>query len=353
MEQKLSPRREKILRIVVSEHIDKGSPVASESIARNYPLEVSSATIRNEMAHLEEEGYLIRPHTSAGSIPSDKGYRHYVDSLGAELELSAAEQQYIRLLFQQVAKELEEWVSLTAGLVARLIQNITMVTPPKAAECRFHHLELVALQEFLALLILVLREAKIRQQLLAFDQATSQEELDTIAKQINAAYYWLSTPEILAKKVSLPRGGEQVTEALVGIMQEEDEAQYEEPYLEGLHFMLSQPEFSRQSKMLDIIGLVEEKSLHKAVLSQVLDQGVQVIIGGENKEAALRDFSVVTVRYGIPEEFSGAIGVVGPRRMRYPRVIATVNYLSSLLSEITAELYRKELPRRTSEEGLN
>ena len=138
MKQALSPRREKILGIIVNEYIDKNLPVASERIARDFPIKISPATIRNEMAYLEEDGYLVRPHTSAGSIPSDKGYRCYVDSLSDRMELSATEQQYIRLLFQQMEGELEEWIRLATRLIARMLQNVAVITPPKAPECRFH-----------------------------------------------------------------------------------------------------------------------------------------------------------------------------------------------------------------------
>jgi len=176
----LSHRTETILKSIVGQYIVRATPVPSQSIINDCQLGVSAATIRNEMAHLEQEGYITRRHPSAASIPSDKGYRYYVDSLD-EVELPLAEQRLIGHLFHQVERELEEWLSLTVTLVARLTQNVALVTKPKPVDGQFKHLELVALQDSLALVVLVLRGAKVKQQLITFDQVISQPKLTAIA----------------------------------------------------------------------------------------------------------------------------------------------------------------------------
>ncbi len=337
----LTPRREAVLRIIVSEYIATALPVASEAIFRNYELGVSPATIRNDMAYLEEAGYIIRPHTSAGSVPLDRGYRHYVESLTKEAELPLEEQYHIRKLFHEVEEEFERWLKLAATIAARLVRNAALVTSPKPRQCRFRHLELVALQEFVALMVLVLSEAILKRQLLSFEEPVAQERLTIMANKLNAAYAGLTSSEILAKKPGLSSEEEQVTGAVIDIMAAEDELEYEQPYLEGLCLMLGQPEFAHKDRMLSIMELMETKEwLSSAFTQQSSDVGVQVVIGEENRDETLRDLSLVFSRYGIPGRVGGTIGVIGPTRMDYRRAISTVDYMSGVLSDLVAGVCR-------------
>jgi heat-inducible transcriptional repressor len=338
----LLPRTEKVLKSIVGQYIVRATPIPSQSIVNDYELRVSPATIRNEMAQLEQEGYIIRCHPSAGSIPSDKGYRYYVESL-SDIELPLAEQRLIRHLFHQVEKELEEWLRLTAQLVAQLVQNMAIVTMPKPANCQFKHLELIALQDSLALIVLVLRGARVKQQLITFDQIAPQPKLTAIANRLNTAYSGLTRSQILAKGIKLSSVEQQLTDCLVKVMQAEDEQKPEEPYLDGLHFMLNQPEFAHKQRILSLIELVDHRNLLSIIAPQaVTHRGVQVIIGKENKAEVIQNCSVVISRYGLPKEAAGTIGVIGPTRMPYARAISSVSYLSSVLSELVAELYGRE-----------
>jgi len=340
----LSPRTETILKSIVGQYITRATPVPSQSIINDYELGVSAATIRNEMAYLEREGYINRPHPSAGSVPSDKGYRYYVESL-TDIKLPLAEQCLIGHLFHQVEGELGEWLSLAATLIAQLAQNMAVVTMPKPVGCQFKHLELVAIQDSLALVVLVLRGARIKQQLVTFDQIISQPELTAITNKLNAAYSGLTSTKIPAKNIDLSPTEQQLTDCLIKIMQAEDEQEYEEPYFNGWHFMLNQPEFIRSQRMLALMELVEHRNLLSTIVPhQLPSQGVQVIIGKENKAEAIHDFSVVISQYGLPKEAIGTIGVIGPTRMPYARAISTISYLSSVLSGLVAELYARETP---------
>jgi heat-inducible transcriptional repressor len=335
----LSPRSETILKSIVGQYIAWAVPVPSQRIINDYELAVSPATIRNEMAHLEKEGYITRPHPSAGSVPSDKGYRYYVESL-SDIELPLAERLLISHLFHQVEQELEEWLSLAAALTAQLVQNVAIVTIPKPANSRLKHLELVALRDSLALVVLVLHGARLRQQLITFDQAISQPELATVANKLNAAYSGLSRAKISAKKVKLSPTEKQVTDCLLKMMQDEDEQEYEHSSLDGLHFTLNQPEFRHGQRGQALMALVDDRSLLKSITLQERGRrGVQVIIGKENKTKAIQDCSVVLSQYGLPEEAVGMVGVVGPTRMPYARTISAVDYLSSVLNRLVAELY--------------
>jgi heat-inducible transcriptional repressor len=328
----------------VEQYIVKATPISSQSIINDYELGVSTATIRNEMAHLEQENYITRPHSSAGSIPSDKGYRYYVETL-MNIQLPQAEQRLINHLFHQVERELEEWLNLAATLIAQLVQNVAVITIPKPIACQFKHLELVALHDSLALLVLVLRGARAKQQLITFTQTISQLELTTIANKLNTTYSGLTVSRILAKKIGLSPIELQVTDCLLKVMKAEDKQEYEEPYLDGLHFILNQPEFVHSQRMLNLMELVEHRNLLRNIVpSGLTNQGVQVVIGKENKAEVIHDYSVVISHYGILQEVVGTIGVVGPTRMPYARAISTVDYLSSVLSRLVTELYGRGTP---------
>jgi heat-inducible transcriptional repressor len=335
----LSSRAGNILKSIVSQYIERAVPVSSQGVINECGLGVSPATIRNEMAHLEEEGYIIRPHTSAGGVPSDKGYRYYVESLN-EVALPLAEQRLISHLFHQVEGKLEEWLSLTAALIAQLAHNVAIVTMPKPADCKFKHLELVALRDSLVLVVLVLHGARIRQWLVTFEEVISQPQLMAIANKLNAAYSGLTSSQISAKDIELFPPEQQVTQGLLQVMQAEDEQDYEEPYLDGWHFMLNQPEFAQSHQMSALMELVEQRRLLGTIIPHRLPgQGVQVIIGQENEAEIIQNYSVVLSRYGLSDQAAGAIGVIGPTRMPYARTLSTIGYLSLVLSGLVSELY--------------
>ena len=349
----LQPRIATVLRSIARQYISSAVPVSSASVADDCGLQVSSATIRNEMARLEEDGYIIRPHHAAGSIPSDKGYQYYAGAL-KEVELPLVEQRLINHLFHQVEEELEEWLSLAVALIAQRVQNVAMVTKPKPAACQFKHLELVALQDYLTLAVLVLRGAKVRQQLINFEQAMSQADLAVIANKLNAAYSGLTSPQIPAKGMELSPTEQQITDCLLRMMKAEDKRGYEEPYLDGLHFWLNQPEFNRGQRMVRLVELVEQRKLVEVMLPDELESyGVQVIIGKENKAEVIHDCSVVISQYGLLDEAVGTIGVIGPTRMPYARAISTIGYLTSVMNTLVAELYGREPPPKSSWASAN
>jgi len=349
----LTSRTGTVLRSIVEQYIVKATPVSSQSIINDYELGVSAATIRNEMAHLEQEGYITRPHPSAGSMPLDKGYRYYVGTL-RDIRLPLTEQRLINHLFHQVERELEEWLNLAATLIAQLVQNVAVVTMPKPVACQFKHLELVVLHDTLALLVLVLRGARAKQQLIIFTQVVPQSELTTIANKANTTYSGLTSSQILAKSKGLSPTEQQVIDCLLKIMETEDEQEYEEPYLDGLHFILNQPEFAHSHRMLNLMELVEHRNLLQSIVpSGLTNQGVQVVIGKENMAEVIHDYSVVISQYGLPQEAVGTVGVVGPTRMPYARAISTVGHLSSVLSRLMAELYGREIPVESALDNTN
>jgi heat-inducible transcriptional repressor len=338
----LLTRTEAILKSIVEQYIVRQAPVPSQGVLAHCGLGVSPATVRNEMARLEEEGYITRPHPSAGGVPSDKGYRYYVESLSG-LELPLAEQRLITHLFHQVETEIDEWLRLAAAIIVRMAQNVAVVTGPKPLGCRFKRLELVALQETLALVVLVLYGARIRQQLIAFDQALTQAELSATVTRLNDTFSDLTRPQIQAKAINLSPVEKQIADDVLKMMQAEDEQQYDEPYLDGLHLIVDQPEFAHAHRLQGLMQAVEHRNLLRAIIPpQLHAQEVMVVIGKENEAEAIHDCSVVISQYGLRDEVIGAVGVVGPTRMPYARAIPVVSYLSLVLSQLVAELYGRK-----------
>lgn len=334
----LSERRKRILRIVVDDYVAEATPVASNTIAYNYDLKVSPATIRNDMAFLEEQGYITRPHHSAGSIPTDKGYRYYVESISGDIELPLAEEYLVYDLSQRAEEEFEQWLRLVSAWLAYLVKNMAIISPVRTRQHRLKHLGLVALQDFVSLLVLVLYQAQVRKQILSFDKRITQDELTRLANRLNATYSGMTSSEILASKTKLSLEEDQVTKCLVDMIDAEDRLEYGKPYLEGLCLMLSQPEFSSSPKMLSILEVLEGGDWFRHVSCQRICEGeTRVIIGGENTEEALQGLSLVISQYGMPEKGSGLVGVLGPKRMDYVRAISSVNRFSSLLSKSLAE----------------
>ena len=349
----LHPRTATVLKSIARQYISRAVPVSSASIVGDFGLEVSSATIRNEMACLEDEGYIIRPHHAAGSIPSDKGYRYYVGTLG-DVELPVAEKRLIDHLFHQVEENLEEWLGLAVTLLAQRVHNVAVVTMPKPPACKLKHLELVSLQDYLALAVTVLYGAILRQQLISFNQPMSQDELTAIASRLGKAYSGLSASQIMAKEIELTPTEKRITDCLLKIMKAEDERVHEEPYLDGLHFLMNQPEFNTVQRMVSLVGLVEQRKLIEVMVPEKLgSREVQVIIGKENKEEIIQDYSVVISRYGLPDEAVGTIAVVGPTRMPYARAISAIGYMALMMSRLVAELYGRELPEAGRQSGDN
>ena len=336
-------RRDSVLKIIVSEYIATATPVASEAILRHYSLGVSPATIRNDMASLEEEGYITRPYTSSGGVPLDKGYRFYVETISGQAGLPGDEQKRIRHLMDAAVDEYDRLLKIAATAMAQLVGNAAIVTFPKSAECKFKHIELVEMNQYMAMLVLILSNAVLRRQTLGFDEAVSQQQLGDAAVKFNREYTGKTRKQIASNKVDLSPLEKKLLGTISDIMASEDVIGYDNSYLEGLRLMLGQPEFVQRERMLGVLELLEAKAWLKQVIDwQVTEEGVRVIIGGENRESSLHDLSLVLSNYGVPEYARGTVGIIGPKRMDYSKAISAVNYISGLLSELVARVCRDD-----------
>ena len=336
----LTDRRAQVLRLIVSDYIDTATPVGSEHIVKRHRLELSPATIRNEMAKLEEEGYISHPHTSAGRVPSDLGYRYYVEMLMEEPNVSNDEQLRILHQFHQSTAELSEWLRLAASVLAQELRNVAVVSAPRSTRSRLKHLELVSLHDHSALLVVVLQEVTVRQQVVALRETATQDDLSRLSRKLNHLFAALTASQISARTLDLLPLEEQIAGLVAEIVQTEDVVEFPDPHLEGIRNVLSQPEFARSDRVLDILEALDERNIARTIpQADIGEDGVTVIIGAENPENVMRDLSIVLGRYGDSQGPSGMLAVVGPTRMPYSRAIATVRYVGSLMTELMMKLY--------------
>jgi heat-inducible transcriptional repressor len=312
-----------------------------------YGLDVSSATVRNEMAVLDSLGYLTQLHTSAGRIPTEKGYRYFVQRLLGEFELPAREKHMIRHQFHQAQFDLEQWMRLSAAILARASHGASFVTAPRPLTYRLKHVQLISTQGRLVLMILVLYGGEVRQQMLTLAEPLSQTRLSAAADRLNALFDGLATDEIAARISQLEDTLEdELGRLIVTIMRRADARHIREVYRDGLVNILDD-EGTRQA-----IRVLEERTFLAALLTDTLKpgtSGVQVVIGGEGRWEELKDCTLILSHYGVADELTGALAVLGPTRMAYSRNISAVRYVAGLLSSFLQDYFVE--PTR-SEGGL-
>jgi heat-inducible transcriptional repressor len=335
----LTPRQQLILGLVIRDYIATAQPVGSKTL-QAYGLGVSSATIRNEMAVLEESGYLVQPYTSAGRVPTEQGYRYFVERLMSESHLPLDEQRTIRHQFHQVGVDLEQWMRLAASVLARTVQSAAVVTSLRTEQCRLRHLELISIHESMAMLIVVLEGGIVRQHILALDEAMSQDVLTQITNRLNDLCVGASAQRVKTCRRQVGAFEQEILDIVWQVMQRVDDQAGWHLYRDGLLNVLYQPEFSVPENARQMVHLLEDRTLLEDLFTEMLDVGgLQVIIGGEGRWNELKECSVVVSPYGVSGEATGALGVMGPMRMPYSRAISTVRYVAGLMSDLFRELY--------------
>jgi heat-inducible transcriptional repressor len=352
-DRRLSPRKEAILRALVEEYIRTAEPVASkqlsDQLAQVHGPGYASATVRNELADLEEAGLISQPHISAGRVPTDLGYRYFVERLMSESQLSLDEQRQIRHQFYQVQHQLDEWVRLTASVMAQLLQSAAIITPPRGAEVHLKHFELLALHDAVALLVLVLTDGTVRQERLLLDEPASQEELSRLTARLNPRFREATARVVAdwaeAESDFYSPNERLVVESLTRMLEQGDLFAPDALYHEGIVQLLQREEFAHANpeRIRRVVEVLERNKFLPAIAPQVMEaDGVQVIIGGESETDVLKDMSVVVARYGVEGQASGLLGIVGPTRMQYGRAIAVVRYMTQMLNDLLGDLYGTE-----------
>jgi len=335
----LTERQAAILSMVIDEYVQTAEPVSSKALVDRRRLEVSTATIRNELARLEAEGYVTHPYTSAGRVPSDRGYRFYVEALMSEEPVGIDERRTVEHQLHQVAGDLDDWLSLTATILSTLVGNVAVVTRPRTQSAHLRNAQLVELSREASLLVAVMDDGRVRQRILPMVEPWSQEQLNDRARRLNQMMGGKDAGGINASIADLVDPDDvAVAEVLSDILREQRIA--EETFVEGLSNALRQPEFSDVDRLLEAVGQLQAYRLRGLLepaggITQDTDLSgsMRVVIGAEHAESGMQDWSMVIARYG-ENDASGAVAVIGPTRMAYQRTIPRVRYVASLMSQL-------------------
>jgi heat-inducible transcriptional repressor len=337
----LSERQKTLLLVIIRDYIDEAQPVGSKRLVDRYRLDLSSATIRNEMAALTELGYLRQPHTSAGRVPTEEGYRYFVSAMMNQAALPEAVENNISLQFREVRPDVEQWMHLAASVLAHQSQGASMVTAPRADKPLFQHVELISTQGRQILMVLVLVGGEVSQQLLTLAEPASQERLSQTATRLNTALAGLSRDEIAAVPSHSDALEHDILTLILGELRRTAEGISGEIYTDGFTNMLAEPEFAESDGARRALKLLEQRSTLRALLARsTLNSavgGLQVLIGDEGGSEDLSECSMVLARYGVPGLATGTLGVLGPMRMSYSRTIPTVRFVAGLLSDLVQE----------------
>ncbi len=329
----LTQRRASILSHVVNEYITTAQPVSSRALVDRHGLGVSSATIRTELARLEDDGYITHPHTSAGRVPSDRGYRVYVESLMEEVAVGTDEQRTISHQFHQVAG-LEEWLGLAATVLAGAVGNLAVVTRPRRRVAHLRQAQFVHLTDATVLVVAVVDDGRVRQRSVTLAEPTRQEELTRLAERLNAQFAETTAQDVRAAAGTEDSDSARLLGAIAALLEEHDGV--EDTFVHGIQDVLAQPEFSTVDRMLEAVRHLEVYELRRALPAPgvISSGGAHVVIGSENAVSWMQAWSVVVAAYGAHDGASGTVAVVGPSRMEYARAVPRVRYLAALLTEV-------------------
>lgn len=341
----LDERKLKILQAIIRTYLDTGEPVGSRTISKYTDLNLSSATIRNEMSDLEDMGYIIQPHTSAGRIPSDKGYRLYVDTM---LDAKTNEVNNLKEELTQKADKIDDVLKQVAKFLAANTNYASMVSGPRYQSKRVKFIQITSVDEEHLLAVIVLDNNAVKNQMIRVEESVEEEQIVKLNFVLNTTLNGLDVMDMnlaLIQKLKEQVGShtrviDSVLEVIGKTLVEEDDL---EVYTSGATNILKYPELADKSKAADLLGAFEEKKIINNWLGLPDKQNteeahdIQVYIGDETQVESMKDCSMVTATYKIQEGVYGKIGIVGPKRMDYDKVVGTLNSLMSQLDDIFKE----------------
>lgn len=340
----LNERKLTILKLIIDDFINTGLPIGSRAIAKKPQLGISSATIRNEMADLEDLGYLFQPHSSSGRIPSEMGYRFYVDSLILEDgEINIHQKELIRELILNKKIKVEDVVKKAAKILSEVTGYAAMVSLPRFSKSRLSNMKLVKVTESKVMMILVSNTGIVKTLMLPLT-GTNQRVLDNLSDSLinnltGATIEDLNVKNVSRLKYTNSEFGE-IIDYLLPIMKESFKDIDDLDIVTcGLNNMLSIPEFSDIQRVKELIASLEEKEIQKQILNENDDEGIKVKIGQEIGIEALKECSVVTATYKYKGTEIGQIGIVGHTRMDYGSILSVVEYIRNTLSDIFSGIY--------------
>ena len=330
----LEDRKKRVLQAIVEEYIQTAEPVSSNAIMNFEGLECSSATIRNEMAELEKMGYLEKPHTSAGRVPSAKGYRFYVDELLEEDKISLEEIKYISEKLETKVNEMEEITQIASSTISEITHYTTVTIGPSSDVQKIENIKFVSLSNRMIMGVILTDSGLVKETIIKFDEDITENQVQTLSYMFNNK---LKGEPIT--KIDKPLEKYLVDEMrysvnLIKPIIEQMKIVIEEEsiHLEGANKLFELPEFNSLEVAKKFVNILDEKELMADMLSTGLAKDINVYIGEENDQEELKDFSIVTFKHRIGNKDLGTIGIIGPKRMDYAKVISVMKYISKKLN---------------------
>ncbi|MBO4816515.1 MAG: heat-inducible transcription repressor HrcA [Clostridia bacterium] len=332
----LDDRKKSILKAIIEEYINTAEPVSSLSLVEKYELNFSSATIRNEMAELEHEGYLEKPHTSAGRIPSVKGYRFYVDELLNDENISLEEIQYIKENLQMKVNEIEDLTKITTNTISEMTHYTTVAIGPDSTNNVIKDIKFILLGERLLMAVILTENGAVKETIIKYDEDISNSQINDLNVTFNNKLrgkplekidkpmeeYILSTMKDQAKVIK------PIIKQMNKTIEETNKI-----YLEGTSKVFDFPEFSRIDTAKNFLSILDTKEEMLEILNSGLAKDINVYIGDENENKDLKDLSIITFKHKVGNKDMGTIGIIGPKRMNYSKVISIMKYISKRLNE--------------------
>jgi heat-inducible transcriptional repressor len=331
----MDSRKAEILRAIVEEYVATGQPVGSQTVARTRALNVSSATIRNDMTVLEREGYVTHPHTSAGRVPTDKGYRFFVDAYGRASGLPAQQRHQVSEFFAGASRALEEMLHETSQLLSRLTSHAAVVVGPPADAARVRSVQIVRLHENLLLVVAVLSSGAVEKESIDLGRPIDDARVVAATSVLDTNLRDSTLVAIDRPPATGDRDTDDLVNAAVAALNRRASVSAGEPvFVGGTSRIVAEHEaFGAQETVSRLLAMLEQQFVVVTLVRDLLDQGVTVRIGAENDLAELRECSVVLAPFDIEGEAAGTVGVLGPTRMDYPQAMSAVAVVSRRLGD--------------------
>lgn len=333
----LDERKKKVLQAIVEEYINTAEPVGSNALTNSHGLNCSSATIRNEMAELEKKGFLDKTHTSSGRVPSAKGYRYYVDELINDNDISIDEIKYISSKLETKVHEIEELTKIAANTISEVTHYTAVSIGPKTGTQLISEIKFVLLGSRMMLAVILTDTGLVKETIIKFDEDITQKQVETMNYMFNNKLKdqpietidrpleeYLYDEMTYSVNVIKP-----IIEQIKKVLEEEKKV-----YLEGANKSFDLPEFNSLEVAKNFVNILDTKEVMADMLNSGFAQDINVYIGEENEQEELKDFSVVTFKHQINGKDIGTIGIIGPKRMDYSKVISVMKYINKKLKEM-------------------
>jgi heat-inducible transcriptional repressor len=333
-------RKQAILRAVVHEFTTNAVPVGSQALQSRYFVNLSSATIRSELAELADQGYLSQPHTSAGRVPTDSGYRYFVDFLMDVEKIPDRVGAYIKEELRTAPADVQGMVEKVAMTAAAVTQNASVASAPQGSQARVKHVDLVSLEPTEVLLILLLEGNLLRQQVITVAQPATQAQLTRLAAGLNGSLAGRSGEEVRRHYDAAALGLEkELLGRVVAVLDIYEKGSESLVVHDGVRNLVRQPEFAESSRLQQVLEVLEETRYLTLLLRQLIGESdLQIVIGSENASSQLQGCAVVLTTYGASNRLKGVLGVIGPTRMAYSQTVARLQAVAVAASDRMAEL---------------